>query len=210
MSELLLPLFPLNVVLFPRTDLPLHIFEERYKQMIMDCLENKWEFGVVLVQEQSLENTGCTASITEVVKRYDDGRMDIIVRGHRRFEILLLDQEKPYLRGAPQFFDDETAPLSPQDARRQRAIELYRGAREILQLEEREGGEGNPEASVEQLSYQIMARLPVDLEFKQSLLTLKSEEERLTRVISYLEKLLVHLALVTKVRASAGGNGKGR
>ena len=210
MSEWLLPLFPLNVVLFPRTDLPLHIFEARYKQMIADCMENKWEFGVVLAQEQAVENTGCTASIAEVVRKYEDGRLDIIVRGSRRFELLLLDQQMPYLRGAPQFFDDDVSPLPPGDGRRQRALELYSRASKLLHSDEREEGKGELESSDEQLSYQIMGRLPVDVDFKQSLLPLRSEEDRLTRVISYLEKLIPHLALVIKARASAGGNGIGR
>ena len=73
MKELLLPLFPLQVVLFPRVILPLHIFEDRYKQMIGECLEKRWEFGVVLARDNSLENTGCTASISEVVRKYEDG-----------------------------------------------------------------------------------------------------------------------------------------
>ena len=209
MSEWLLPLFPLNVVLFPRTSLPLHIFEERYKEMIADCLENGGDFGVVLAQEQSVADTGCAASITEVLKRYDDGRMDIIVRGSRRFEILLLDQEKAYLRGSPQFFDDDGPAVPLKDSRRQRAVELCRKAREILRLEESEEESAELLATDEQLSYQLMARLPVDLEFKQSLLSLRSEEERLTRVISHIEKLLDHLAVLVKARANAGANGKG-
>lgn len=211
MGECLLPLFPLNVVLFPRTNLPLHIFEERYKQMIAECLESRSEFGVVLAREKSVENTGCTASITEVVKRYDDGRMDIMVRGARRFEILLLDQEMAYLRGTAQFFDDDAAAaLPPGDPRRSKAVELFGQLREMLELEENEAEKGNMEVSDSQLSYQIIARLPADLEFKQTLLLLRSEAERLTRVIPYLQKLLVQIALAIKARASASGNGKGR
>lgn len=210
MSEWLLPLFPLNVVLYPRTDLPLHIFEERYKEMIAECLQNGWEFGVLLAKEQSVENIGCTASITEVVKTYEDGRMDIKTRGSRRFSILLLNSEKPYLRGAPQFIEDDGEPVSPDDPRRRRALELYGQAREILQLEKSDEDDVQLQASDEQLSYQVMARLPVDLGFKQSLLLLTSEEERLIQVIPYLEKLVVRLGVVTKARASAGSNGKGR
>jgi len=210
MGEWLLPLFPLKVVLFPRTDLPLHIFEERYKTMISECLEGRLEFGVVLAQENSVENTGCTASITKVVKRYDDGRMDIIVRGSRRFEILLLDQEMPYLRGAPQFFEDDTEPLPAEDSRRQIAVELFGQLAEMLAREEKAAVKESIEPGDSQLSYQIVARLPLDLEFKQSLLPLRSEQERLARVVSYLEKLLAQAALAIKARAISSGNGKGR
>jgi Lon protease-like protein len=88
----LLPLFPLSVVLFPRTDLPLHIFEERYKEMVRDVLESNREFGVVLVLEKGIASVGCTARIHEVDKKYEDGRMDLSTVGFRRFEIQDLDE----------------------------------------------------------------------------------------------------------------------
>ena len=206
MQELLLPLFPLNVVLFPETTLALHIFEERYKQMIADCLENRWEFGVVLVQEDSLDDTGCTALVSEVVRKYDDGRMDIRVRGQRRFEILVLDRQKPYLRGAPHFFDDEAEAVSESDGRRKQAFELYEQGIQMLEPEDPEP----PDLHDARLSFQIMARLPVDLGFKQNLLENRSESERLTQVVSFLQKVVARLALVTKTRARAGGNGQRR
>jgi Lon protease-like protein len=207
MSEWLLPLFPLQVVLFPRQGIPLHIFEERYKQMIAVCLEIKGEFGIVLAKDDSIENTGCTAAVERVTKRYDDGRMDIVVRGSRRFEILLLNSEMPYLRGEPQFFGDEGAPLASSDARRTRAMELYGSLKKMLPVEQGAPAEAAIELDDAELSYQIMSRLPVDLEFKQSLLPLRSEEERLKRVISYLETLVVRLEAALKARAGASGNG---
>jgi ATP-dependent Lon protease len=209
MGELLLPLFPLKVVLFPRTDLALHIFEDRYKQMIGECMENQGEFGVVLAQEQAVENTGCTAAITKVVKRYEDGKLDIMVRGSRRFEILLLNQELAYLRGSPQFFEDEEAPLAPDDPRRKQAMELFSRMWDLLELKASRKEPTDLQAGDEQLSYQIMARLPVDLEFKQTLLPLRSEQDRLKRVIEYLEQLLVQVSVTIKTRASASGNGRG-
>jgi Lon protease-like protein len=101
MQEGLLPLFPLQVVLLPGTQLPLHIFEDRYKQMIGEVLRDKLEFGVVLASEKGLVNTGCTASVDRVLKEYADGRLDILTRGRRRFEILLLNDERTFLRGSP-------------------------------------------------------------------------------------------------------------
>src|SRR5712691_34302 len=114
-AEPLLPLFPLDLVLLPHTNLPLHIFEPRYKQMIGDCLGNGWEFGMLAVQQQSVAAIGCTASITKVLERFPDGRMNILVRGQRRFEISQLNDEKAYLRGGPQFFDDDPAELPSSD-----------------------------------------------------------------------------------------------
>ena len=85
MQEELLPLFPLQVVLFPRTALPLHIFEERYKQMIADVQRGHTEFGVVLAGEKGIVNTGCTATVEKVLKKYPDGRMDLITSGPQAF-----------------------------------------------------------------------------------------------------------------------------
>src|SRR2546428_6212850 len=95
----LLPLFPLDLVLLPHTNLPLHIFEPRYKEMIGDCLRNGWEFGMLAGYDQSVTAVGCYASITQVLERFPDGRMDIICRGPRPFEILGINHQKAYLRG---------------------------------------------------------------------------------------------------------------
>jgi Lon protease-like protein len=204
MEELLVPLFPLQVVLFPRTNLALHIFEERYKEMIGECLEKQTEFGVVLAQENSMENIGCTARITEVVKKYDDGRLDILVKGGRRFEIMFLDRDKSYLRGAPQFFEEEADDVPAEDERRKQAMEVYGEVVKLLEAEVEEP----PDAQDSQLSYQIMARLPADLNFKQTMLKSRSENERLTEVITFLRKASLRLAVTLRTRAKAGGNGK--
>jgi Lon protease-like protein len=94
MSARLLPLFPLQVVVFPRTQLPLHIFEERYKRMVGDAIREQSEFGIVLAKEDGIVNAGCTVTVDKVLKTYADGRMDIITRGRRRFEVLSLDQDE--------------------------------------------------------------------------------------------------------------------
>ena len=215
MQEWLLPLFPLQVVLFPGAILPLHIFEDRYKQMIGECLENQWEFGVVLVRGESLENTGCTASISEVVRKYDDGRMDIRVRGVRRFEILLLNREKAYLRTRCQFVADEeatvlangTAEAGREDTRRREAIRLYKQAAEMLPRKEPPADEQPPDWSAPELSFQLMSRLPADLEWKQALLQMRLEEQRLAETISYLKNLLRDPTRAANTRAKAGSNG---
>ena len=191
-SEALLPLFPLPVVLFPRAILPLHIFEERYKEMIRDCLQNRWEFGILLVHRQSLEQIGCTASISELIRRYPDGEMDVLVRGQRRFEISLLNEEKSYLRGKPQFLEDyETEP--PAEALRRQAIQLNARLMELLASKDPSSREPAPTFSDAQVSFQIMAALPADVSWKQGLLELRSERERLVRVIRYLQRVIAYL-----------------
>ena len=131
MQDGLLPLFPLQVVLLPGSQLPLHIFEDRYKEMIGEVLRDKLEFGVVLASEKGIVNTGCTATVDRVLKEYPDGRLDILTRGRRRFEVLLLNDERSFLRGAVEFFDDDaepdqaapagSGPASERDRRIQRA-----------------------------------------------------------------------------------------
>ena len=107
MRTALLPLFPLDVVVFPRTALPLHIFEPRYREMVGEALANNSEFGIVLAKQEGIVNAGCTVVVEQVLKRYEDGRMDILTQGLRRFEVLYLDNEKEYLRASVQYFDDD-------------------------------------------------------------------------------------------------------
>src|SRR3972149_7577395 len=114
--------------------------------------------------------------------------MDILVRGQRRFELSELDQEKSYLRGAAEFFEDEDAGLSTDDFRRKQAIQLYQQMAEKF-ASERSSETPPPDIDDPQLSFQIASRLPVDLTFRQTLLPLRSEATRLGRVKSYLQKM---------------------
>src|SRR5581483_8862117 len=104
MGTQLLPLFPLSVVLLPAMPLPLHIFEDRYKEMIGDVIPVDGEFGVVLAKEDGIVNIGCTAAVLQVVRKYPDGRMDLVAAGRRRFQIQSLDEEKSYLRATVEYF----------------------------------------------------------------------------------------------------------
>src|SRR6266849_1557487 len=109
MVSQLLSLFPLDIVLFPGAPLPLHIFEERYKEMIGECLEKKASFGVVRAKENALAEIGCTAEIDQVLKKYDDGRMDILSEGVRRFEIVELNHDRSFVQANVLFFEDSPA-----------------------------------------------------------------------------------------------------
>src|SRR5271165_3901084 len=193
MPQALLPLFPLGVVLFPRTQLPLHIFEERYKEMMRDVLEAQSEFGVVLAGEKGIVNMG-----------YPDGRMDLLAGGRRRFEILELDDEKPYLRGRVEFFDDDDfAPLPPDTQRR--ALE---GSNDLIQLEKPEGL-SNPELSDPQLSFQLAQVVP-DVDFRQVLLSTRSELERMKRLADFLPGYTSRQKQTQHMRELAPRNGHGK
>jgi Lon protease-like protein len=195
----LLPLFPLDVVLFPGAPLPLHIFEDRYKEMIGECLEEHTPFGVVRVQEQGVAQIGCTAEILAVTKRHDDGRLDIVTQGRERFELLELNQERSFLRGEVMYVTDE--PGSPEAAERERAVELHR---EILRLAGAQQSLSDEDETP--LSYQMAGSLPLDLDFKQSLLATRSESDRIRAIVKYFETVKKTVV----ARQKAGGNGHAR
>lgn len=198
--DALLPLFPLDVVLFPGTPLPLHIFEARYKEMIGECLSQHRHFGVVRAVEQGLADIGCTAEIVSVVKEYPDGRLDLVSEGRKRFELLRIDQERSFLQAEVLMIDDEPGTASREESTR--AIELHSqllaiaGAKQDL-------SPADPEA----LSFYLAGSVPLDLDFKQKLLTLRSEPERLGLLIAYFENIIPNLRRATSAREKAGGNG---
>lgn len=200
--DLLLPLFPLEVVLLPQTTLPLHIFEERYKLMIGEAIEQQSEFGIVLAKDNSLVNVGCTAVVEEVTRRYPDGRLDIVTLGRRRFEILFLDQQKPYLQAGAHFFDDDPE-AKPAPEASKRLEELFDRVLSFLPAQTRR----DPERGTG--SFPIAGVLPLDLDLKQRLLAMRSEAERIAALNEHLEKLIPRLALARKVEKSARGNGHG-
>ena len=200
MQDGLLPLFPLQVVLLPGSQLPLHIFEDRYKEMIGEVLRDKLEFGVVLASEKGIVNTGCTATVDRVLKEYPDGRLDILTRGRRRFEVLLLNDERSFLRGAVEFFDDdepekgkEAGPSVP---------DLLPNVIAFSQLPL------DPEATDPRLSFRLAQEVP-DLEFRQILLTLRSEAERMRRIADFLPGYLQRRRKAQHTKDVAGSNGHG-
>jgi Lon protease-like protein len=196
----LLPLFPLNVVLFPGTPLSLHIFEPRYKEMIGECIDGNSPFGVVLAVEQGIAEMGCTAEIVAVTKRYSDGRLDIVTEGRERFEVLRINQERSFLRAEVLLVEDE--PSLPPRVATDRAIDLHSqvlklaGAVQDLSIT---GAAG--------LSFYLAGSLSLDLDFKQRLLTLRSESKRVLLLAEYLETLAPSLDRASQARAKIGGNG---
>lgn len=213
MEETLLPLFPLEIVLFPEEPLPLHIFEDRYKTMIGECLQAKaegkgqQEFGIVLLEGQAVSSVGCTARIINLTRQYEDGRMDILTVGKRRFEVLLTNEERPYLQGTVDYFEDD-GPDAPSDKAAEIAIECFRNAmRKLRHAAEMPVHLTRP---YRYLSFRLAAALPLDLKFKQQLLSLRNEPERLALVQRALEIPMNQLDHVQESQQKAGGNGRVR
>ena len=195
-GEGLLPLFPLEVVLFPGTQVPLHIFEERYRLMIGEVVDRHSEFGVILQTGGKLASIGCTAMVEpgSVTHRYDDGRFDVETRGGQRFKTVSLDERLPYLQARVEYFKDTSqAPADPESL--QLALDLTNQVAEMLQLDPLKA-----ETSVPQPSFHLAHALPLELSFKQSLLAQKSEAERLADLSEYLPKVIERLELAQRVR----------
>ncbi len=195
----LIPLFPLEVVLFPGAPLPLHIFEPRYKEMIGECLEQKRPFGMVRVKENALAAIGCSATIVNVTKRYDDGRLDIATQGRQRFEIESLNHERSFLQGEVTYFDDE--PSEVGSGPRQVLIELHEQLFSIL------GQAPEVQQDALSISFHLASELPVDLDFKQTLLEMKSEAERIETLTEYYRATIPKIQQTLRARERASRNG---
>jgi Lon protease-like protein len=202
-----IPLFPLNVVLLPGATLPLHIFEPRYRQMVRRCVDEKSEFGVLLALPKGIVRVGCTAQVTEVLKRYNDGRMDIITVGRSPFRITQLVNADAYakdglLEGDVDFLDDRDARIEAQ--MQSELTRLY----EVCHTLVFDDYPRNIEAeAAEYLSFVVASTLPLDLMWKQQLLELRSEADRQERLVGYLREWAPHLQKQEKSRARAGGSG---
>jgi Lon protease-like protein len=197
----LIALFPLDVVLLPGAPLPLHIFEPRYKEMVSEAMLDNKPFGIVRAQENSIAEIGCVADVTEVVKKYDDGKMDILTEGSKRFQIDQLDQERDFLRADVTFFDDEEERAAPK-TEAERLIDLHG---QLLAIAGAEAG--GIEADDPQLSFHLAGSVPLDLDFKQSLLGMKSEGQRVTAMVEYYAMLVPRLKRTLKVKEKSKGNG---
>jgi ATP-dependent Lon protease len=205
MSPVRLPLFPLNVVLLPGADMPLHIFEPRYRQMVRDCLETKSPFGMLLALPNGIAGTGCTAEILEVTSRYDDGRCDILTVGRDPFRVVELFTKEPLMRGDVDFLEDRSVPLNLGISRA--LIELYETCHTLIFDDyPRDSDESSDDT---EMSYRIAARLPMDLLWKQRILELRTEAERQERLVAYLREWAPHLQKEDTLRAQAAGNGRG-
>jgi Lon protease-like protein len=187
-----LPLFPLQAVLLPEEILPLHIFEERYKEMIGMCLDENLPFGVVLIEESGIRQIGCTARITEVIQKFPDGRMNIVTQGEKRFRIHQTYDEKSYLTADIEFFGD-VGEEAPSANLANAELVNAKLVNEIIEAFRAEGG--NPDILSEEitkdaarLSFKIGAALKLPLPDKQALLESNSREDRLRSLVRLIEE----------------------
>ncbi len=196
-----IPIFELPAVLLPGELMPLHIFEDRYKRMIGECLELSTPFGIVFRDSEGARNVGCEARVTEVLERFDDGRLDIVVTGGRPFRVLDRYEGAGYPAG-------EVAPVPepPSDA----PDDVADMAREAFaELVERVSGEApDPDELAGEDAYAIAGRVELPPETKQRLLELRSEHERMRILGDALGALVGALERSTEIAERAKMNGK--
>ena len=195
------PLFPLPIVLLPSEVVPLHIFEDRYKTMIAECLEERREFGIVWLADDGLREVGCSAQIAEVLERAPDGRMNILVRGSTPFKLLERQEDLVYPAGTIEFLDEGADDVDTKVG--EEARERY------ADLLERITDERPEEAALAELSaYEMAASVEIDPQLKQGLLETRSEEERLRLLARLFKDGMKRLEVAERIGERARGNGK--
>jgi ATP-dependent Lon protease len=203
----LLPLFPLQLVVFPGSAVPLHIFEERYREMVGAAEASGSEFGIVLAKEGGIVNSGCTVVVEQVLHRYEDGRFDVLTRGQRRFSLISVDQEKAYLRGEVEYFSDEDAAPAPYDVRN-KAMHAYERMRKSIEETGGEVKEPAPDLNDPFLSFRL-AQAVEDLDFQNLIQRTRSETERLKQFTDYIDEYVARQHYVAKMKRAAPTNGFG-
>lgn len=197
-----LPLFPLGLVLYPGERLPLHIFEERYKDLTSYCLEEEDPFGIVLLEDDTMAQTGSTARIERVVNRYADGRMDIVVEGDDRFKIHEVhEDEASYITADVEIIDDPNESID--EDLRERVITQH------MKLLELAGRTVRPDLyrNVDRLSFKLAQNAGLEAGQKQELLEISSENERIRYLIQHFRTLIPRVEEEEDVQRKIQSNG---
>jgi Lon protease-like protein len=197
------PLFPLGIVALPHELVPLHIFEQRYRTMISECLERGTEFGIVWAGDEGVRPIGCAVEITEVLERMEDGRMNILARGTRPFRIVDEQHDLPYPAGTVEFLTDKTE--EPDAKTKAAAHEAYGSL--VEQATDRVPEADELDAMT---AYEMAATVDFGLEAKQGLLDLRSENARLRLVTRLFRAASKRLDFIERAQARARSNGKVR
>ncbi len=196
-----LGLFPLPIALVPTEQVPLHIFEPRYRELIGECVESGGEFGLVLATgDGAVHEIGTRAAVTEVLEVLDDGRMNVVVEGRERFRLLELTSGRAFTTGMVEPIEDDDDPADPKDAAR--AFALFR------ELANEAGADVELPASAPDLDWRLAAHVDLGADPKQELLTLTSPRLRMRRLAELLGIALETVRASAAIRERASGNGK--
>ena len=196
-----LGLFPLGIVLLPSEQIPLHIFEDRYQELIGECLAEEREFGLVFADEDGLREIGTRAAVTEVLEKFEDGRLNIVAEGRQRFRLVELTGGRSFQTGIVEELEDEPDTADPEDT--EHALELYERLVELTGAEVEE-----PRLDVPQLSFELAGRFEFAPELKQRLLQLTSERRRMKLLAELLSGAAAAVVREREIAERAQGNGK--
>jgi Lon protease-like protein len=202
-AESELPLFPLGIVALPTELVPLHIFEDRYKTMIGECLERETEFGIVWLSDDGLRPIGCACLVERVLEKMPDGRMNIVARGTRPFRTLERREHLPYPAGRVAWLSDKDEEPDPA------TLETARSAYAEL-VEQATDEPADPVKVASMSAYEMAATVDFGLDAKQGLLDLRSENARLRLVARLFRAAMKRLDYVERAQARARSNGKVR
>jgi Lon protease-like protein len=194
-------LFPLGIVLLPTEQVPLHIFEERYKELIEECLAEDREFGLVFADDDGLRQIGTRAAVTEVLERFDDGRLNVVVEGRERFRLVELTTGRSFDTAEVEPLVDEPEGASERDV--ERALTLFHRLVELTGTEVEE-----PDPSAPDLSYSLAARFDFAAPLKQELLQETSERVRMRRLRRLLASAAEAIERQQEIAERAQTNGK--
>jgi Lon protease-like protein len=196
-----LGLFPLGIVLLPTEQIPLHIFEDRYQELIGECLEEEREFGLVYADDDGIREVGTRARVVEVLDRFDDGRLNIVVEGRDRFRLLGLTRGRSYQTGDVADIVDGADEAGSESV--SRVLELFEQLRDLT------GSTVDvPPAETEQLSFVLAGRVELAPEVKLELLEEVSERVRLDRLCEILEEVVTAVRLQRRAAERAATNGR--
>lgn len=201
-------LFPLGIVALPTESVPLHVFEDRYRRMIEQCLQAEpgspqREFGIVWLSDEELKEVGCACEVERVLERMDDGRLNIVARGTRPFRLLERQHDLPYPAGVVEFLDEQDEPIDELAAASARG--LYRDL--VEQATDRQLGE---DELAMMGAYEMAATVEFDKDAKQELLELRAEGARLRLLAMLLRTAIKRLELIDRAQTRAQSNGKVR
>lgn len=197
------PLFPLGLVALPHEQVPLHIFEQRYRTMIAECLENDGEFGIVWLSDDGLKEIGCACRVEKVLEEMDDGRLNILCRGTHPFRVLERVEHLPYPAGTVEWLVDKDE--EPDPATVDKARDAY-----AKLVESATDEPADPERLAGMDAYAMAATVDFGLDAKQGLLDLRSENARLRLVSRLFRAAIKRLDFIERAQARARSNGKVR
>jgi Lon protease-like protein len=197
------PLFPLALVALPTEGVPLHIFEERYRTMIGECVESGTEFGIVWLSDDGLRDIGCACEVERVLEEMEDGRFNVLTRGTRPFRVLERQGHLAYPAGVVEFLDDTADEIDEEALLRARAV--------YADLVKRATDREPEQSELDELdAYGMAATVDFGLDAKQGLLELRSENARLRLVTRLFRAATKRLDFVDRAQTRARSNGKVR